>query len=107
MISPQIPSSQPATQLTMVAQARVPTDYGTFTMKLFLEESTGREHVAMVMGEVSGTAGASFLSPALSFDAIDLVAVGAAYDDAAECVYHDEAVFGGVTASSFRFGTTS
>lgn len=36
-----------------------------------------------------------------------MVAVGAAYDDAAECVYHDEAVFGGVTASSFRFGTTS
>jgi aromatic ring-opening dioxygenase catalytic subunit (LigB family) len=36
-----------------------------------------------------------------------MVAVGAAYDDAAECVYHDEAVFGGVTASSFRFGTAS
>jgi aromatic ring-opening dioxygenase catalytic subunit (LigB family) len=36
-----------------------------------------------------------------------MVAVGAAYDDAAECVYHDEAVFGGVTASSFRFGTPS
>jgi len=33
-----------------------------------------------------------------------MVAVGAAYDDAAECVYHDETVFGGVTASSFRFG---
>ena len=36
-----------------------------------------------------------------------MVAVGAAYYDAAECVSHDEAVFGGVTASSFRFGTTS
>jgi len=33
-----------------------------------------------------------------------MVAVGAAYDDAAQCVYHDENVFGGVTASSFRFG---
>lgn len=33
-----------------------------------------------------------------------MVAVGAAYEDAAACVYHDEAVFGGVTASSFRFG---
>ena len=32
-----------------------------------------------------------------------MVAVGAAYDDAATCVYHDENVFGGVTASSFRF----
>ena len=32
-----------------------------------------------------------------------MVAVGAAYEDAATCVYHDENVFGGVTASSFRF----
>lgn len=36
-----------------------------------------------------------------------MVAVGAACDDAAECVYHGEAVFGGVTASSFRFGTAA
>lgn len=56
MISPQIPSSQPATQLTMVAQARVPTGYGTFTMKLFKEEPSGLEHVAMVMGDVAGSA---------------------------------------------------
>lgn len=32
-----------------------------------------------------------------------MVAVGAAYEDVATCVYHDENVFGGVTASSFRF----
>lgn len=36
-----------------------------------------------------------------------MVAVGAAYDDAAVCVYHDEAIFGGVTASSFRIGEVS
>jgi aromatic ring-opening dioxygenase catalytic subunit (LigB family) len=33
-----------------------------------------------------------------------MVAVGAAYDEAATCVYHEDGVFGGVTASSFRFG---
>ncbi len=32
-----------------------------------------------------------------------MVAVGAAHDDVATCVYHEEGVFGGVTASSFRF----
>lgn len=36
-----------------------------------------------------------------------MVAVGAAYEDAATCVYHDENVFGGVTASSFRFDARS
>lgn len=33
-----------------------------------------------------------------------MVAVGAAGGDAATCVYHEENAFGGVTASSFRFG---
>jgi aromatic ring-opening dioxygenase catalytic subunit (LigB family) len=33
-----------------------------------------------------------------------MVAVGAAYDEVAACIYHDEAVFGGVTASSFSLG---
>jgi aromatic ring-opening dioxygenase catalytic subunit (LigB family) len=33
-----------------------------------------------------------------------LVAVGAAENDAAACVYHEQGFFGGVTASSFRFG---
>lgn len=33
-----------------------------------------------------------------------MVAVGAAADDPAVCVYHEEALFGGTTASSFRFG---
>ena len=32
-----------------------------------------------------------------------MVALGAAWADPATCVYHEEAVFGGVTASSFRF----
>lgn len=32
-----------------------------------------------------------------------MVALGAAYDDPVTCVYHEEGVFGGVTASSFRF----
>jgi hypothetical protein len=32
------------------------------------------------------------------------VAVGAAENERAECVYHEEAFFGGVEVSSFRFG---
>src|SRR3990167_3856002 len=49
----QAPVSQ---QVTLVAQARVPTEHGTFTMKLFKEEPSGLEHVALVMGEVQGSA---------------------------------------------------
>lgn len=33
-----------------------------------------------------------------------MVAVGAAFDEESTCVYHEEGVFGGVTASSFRLG---
>ena len=32
-----------------------------------------------------------------------MVALGAAWADTATCVYHEESVYGGVTASSFRF----
>ncbi len=50
--------SQPPSlnSLTYVAQARIPTVGGTFQMMLFRESSTGLEHIAMVMGEVAGTA---------------------------------------------------
>lgn len=33
-----------------------------------------------------------------------MVAVGAAEDEVASCIYHEENIFGGVVASSFRFG---
>ncbi len=33
-----------------------------------------------------------------------MVAVGAAFDEEATCVYHEDGILGGVTASSFRFG---
>ncbi len=33
-----------------------------------------------------------------------MVAVGAAHDEAGDCPYHEEDVFGGVVVSSFRFG---
>ena len=33
-----------------------------------------------------------------------MVASGAASDDVATCVYHEEGVYGGIVASSFRFG---
>jgi GTP cyclohydrolase II len=38
-----------------LAEARVPTEHGSFTMKVFREQSTGLEHVAMVMGDVRGS----------------------------------------------------
>lgn len=33
-----------------------------------------------------------------------MVAVGAAYDEPGDCVYHEEGFFGGLSVSSFRFG---
>lgn len=36
-----------------------------------------------------------------------MVAVGAAEDEPAACVYHEETFFGAVTASSFRFGAVA
>ena len=36
-----------------------------------------------------------------------MVAVGAAEADVASCVYHEDGIFGGVTASSFRLGAAS
>ena len=33
-----------------------------------------------------------------------MVAVGAAFEEEAVCVYHEDGIFGGVTASSFRLG---
>ena len=53
--------AQPVTPVTaalveLLAEARVPTEHGTFTMKLIKEQATGLEHVAMVMGDVQGPA---------------------------------------------------
>ncbi|MFT3856891.1 MAG: GTP cyclohydrolase II [Aquabacterium sp.] len=45
-----------AAMVEFLAEARVPTEHGSFTMKLFREKATGLEHVAMVMGEVTGAA---------------------------------------------------
>jgi len=58
-VSLQPPS--PVTPVTealveFLAEARVPTAHGSFTMKLFREKATGLEHVAMVMGDVAGSA---------------------------------------------------
>ncbi|RTL32573.1 MAG: GTP cyclohydrolase II [Burkholderiales bacterium] len=64
MSIPDSASKPPADALTPVttalveflAEARVPTEHGSFTMKLFREKATGLEHVAMVMGDVKGSA---------------------------------------------------
>lgn len=45
-----------AALVEFLAEARVPTEHGAFTMKLFREKATGLEHVAMVMGDVQGSA---------------------------------------------------
>jgi GTP cyclohydrolase II len=55
------PTNEAVTPVTaalveFLAEARVPTEHGSFTMKLFREPATGLEHVAMVMGEVAGSA---------------------------------------------------
>lgn len=36
-----------------------------------------------------------------------MVALGAAHDAAAECIYHEQTFFGGVVVSSFRFGSSA
>lgn len=64
MSIPDSASQTPADALTPVttalveflAEARVPTEHGSFIMKLFREKETGAEHVAMVMGDVQGSA---------------------------------------------------
>lgn len=57
-----------ASTVTFISEARVPTPYGTFTMKLFHEPQTGLEHVAMVMGDVAGTALARVHSECMTGD---------------------------------------
>jgi GTP cyclohydrolase II len=64
-LSPQRPSTLPTDAeylspvahalVELLAEARVPTEHGSFAMKLFREPSTGLEHVAMVMGDVRGS----------------------------------------------------
>jgi len=41
-------------EVEQLADAIIPTPEGPYRMVLFLEPATGREHVAMVMGEVAG-----------------------------------------------------
>jgi GTP cyclohydrolase II len=53
---PQAVTPLTAAMVELLAEARVPTEHGTFTMKVFRENATGLEHVAMVMGDVTGSA---------------------------------------------------
>lgn len=53
---PQPLTAVNAAMVEFLAEARVPTAHGSFTMKLFREPSTGLEHIAMVMGDVTGSA---------------------------------------------------
>lgn len=57
-----------ASTVSFISEARVPTPHGTFTMKLFHEAQTGLEHVAMVMGDVAGTALARIHSECMTGD---------------------------------------
>lgn len=53
---PSVATPVASALVEFLAEARVPTEHGNFTMKLFREKATGLEHVAMVMGDVSGSA---------------------------------------------------
>ncbi len=64
------PVPQPSAPVNVVlkAEARIPTAHGTFTMKLFQEQPSGVEHVAMVMGDVTGVALARVHSECMTGD---------------------------------------
>ncbi|MBN1835178.1 MAG: GTP cyclohydrolase II [Spirochaetales bacterium] len=51
---PQPPASP---QIELVARASLPTKFGLFTMYGFLDRGDGKEHTAMVHGEVEGVEG--------------------------------------------------
>ncbi|MGL5323520.1 MAG: GTP cyclohydrolase II [Aeromonas sp.] len=40
--------------VTLVAKSKLPTPWGTFTLVGFQETGTGKDHAALVMGDVSG-----------------------------------------------------
>ena len=54
MDSPESNKNDPATDMEFVAQASLPTRYGEFTIFAFRERSNGKEHTAVVRGEVGG-----------------------------------------------------
>ncbi len=42
-------------QLKRVAEAKLPTPFGEFLMVGFEEIATGRDHVALIFGDISGS----------------------------------------------------
>lgn len=48
--------ARPVAEVTLAAEARIPTPHGSFTMKAFREAGTGLEHLALVMGHPGETA---------------------------------------------------
>ncbi|MGX8248919.1 GTP cyclohydrolase II, partial [Escherichia coli] len=40
--------------VTLVAKSKLPTPWGTFTLVGFQEAGTGKDHAALVMGDVTG-----------------------------------------------------
>ena len=46
------PAPKPTAPVVLSAEARLPTPNGTFVLKVFKEEGTGKEHLALVMGEM-------------------------------------------------------
>ena len=49
-----MPTETSTSDVEFVAQARLPTRYGDFTIFGFRERSTGKEHTAIVRGDVAG-----------------------------------------------------
>jgi len=40
--------------VTLVAKSKLPTPWGTFTLVGFQETGTGKDHAALVMGDITG-----------------------------------------------------
>jgi len=90
----------------MGPQARAPSQAFDGWLQETLVESTSAERWARLLAWREAPA-ARIAHPREDHLLPLMVAVGAAYAEAGICVYHEANVFGGMTASSFRFGAAA
>lgn len=87
----------------MGPQARAPSEAFDGWLQATLVKSVGAERAARLVAW--GQAPAARIAHPREDHLLPLmVAVGAAQEETGSCVYHEVNVFGGMTASSFRFG---
>lgn len=53
MLSPTLPATTEATLLEFVSACQLPTTWATFQMHAFVEPDSGKEHVALTLGDFS------------------------------------------------------